>query len=157
MSRYDELSKALSTLQAQQNQYWGKLETVYCTIANQYERYLGVNGITVKFNGEVTHPITTGSLDSAKNIVINTPAPLLKRKDKSLVFDISILLCPEGSYEVVLPFLLQAHLSKNGDEYHIESPELQIKVICYEVDGHVDFTGFFDSIQTVLMKKLAVN
>ncbi|HCR1046670.1 TPA: hypothetical protein OMU10_002684 [Enterobacter hormaechei] len=155
MSKYDELSKALSTLQAQQHQYWSKLEAVYSTIANQYASYLGVSDITVKLNGEISSPIVTGSRDATKNIVINTPAPLLKRKDKSLIFDISILLCPEGSYDVVLPFLLQANIKKNGDEYHLEAPELEIKVICYEVDGRVDFTSFFDRIQLILMKKLA--
>ncbi|MGG7816001.1 hypothetical protein PGO37_13820 [Klebsiella aerogenes] len=154
MSRYEDLNTALSALYEHQHQYWRKIEAVYCTIANQYAKYLGVTGVFVDLKGDMISPVVTGTFDPVDNLVKNTPAPLLKKQNKYLFFDIAVSLCESGTTKVAFQYLIKVQMRKDGDEYHLEVPDFKINCVCYEIDSHVDFTDFFEAVQAVMMNKL---
>ncbi|HDS2749817.1 TPA: hypothetical protein QID80_002638 [Klebsiella aerogenes] len=96
MSRYEDLNTALSALYEHQHQYWRKIEAVYCTIANQYAKYLGVTGVFVDLKGDMISPVVTGTFDPVDNIVKNTPAPLLKNKTSICFLILLYLFANQG-------------------------------------------------------------
>lgn len=155
MSKYDELRMAVSSLIASEEAYWSKLHKVYHGVQNQLRNYLGLTDESVKEgSGSVRPVVQTGLYDEQKREIQPTPGFKLPRDERNLCFHILINLCSLESEDIQIKKLIKIKVSRNGDEYFFEADGGLPVVKCYEIDGVVDMTRFFEEIHSTILKKL---
>lgn len=157
MSKYDELRMAVSSLVAAEDIYWGKLHNVYHNFQQELRSYLGLNEETV-INGHGDHVpvLTTGLYDETSKKIIITPGSALPREDRKLCFQFLLNLCSSETEDIRMAKLINVKVRRNGDEYYFESEGLPSAVKCYEIDGRVIMSPFFNEVHSALISKLNV-
>lgn len=157
MSKYDELRKAVSSLVTAEQIYWGKLYDVYHDFQKELRNFLGLNNETViNGKGEAIPVLLTGIYDKNNKEIVSTAASSLPREKRKLCFQFLLNLCSSETDDIKIAKLIEVKVSRNGDEYYFEAEGLPSVVKCYEIDGRVHMTPFFEQLHSALISKLSV-
>ncbi|HIC2036020.1 TPA: hypothetical protein ACW0SX_001691 [Enterobacter soli] len=157
MSKYDELRMAVSNLVISEDLYWGKLYDVYHSFQGELRAFLGLKDETViDGHGNQEPVLTTGLYDQNSKKIISHAGSALPREDRKLCFQFLLNLCSSETEDIRIAKLINVKVRRNGDEYFFESDGLPSEVKCYEIDGRVNMSPFFDEVHSTLIARLNV-
>ncbi|ENW5182864.1 hypothetical protein ACFLPS_005235 [Klebsiella pneumoniae] len=155
MSRYDELRSAALRKSQKEDLYWSGLYKVYNKFNKDFSEFLGVNNEIIKDSSNERIPVLTiGVYDEEKQCVDDAFDSQLPKDNNFLCFYCCLRIGGVGASDGTSNILFDINVCRDGDEYDFVSNALTNTIKCYEVDGNVDMTRFFEAIYNIIITDL---
>ncbi|STS92147.1 hypothetical protein [Klebsiella variicola] len=155
MTRYDELRSAVLRKRQKEDLYWSGLYKVYNKFNKDFSEFLGVDKEIIKDSTNERIPVlTTGVYNEEKQCVDDAFDNQLPKDNEFLCFCCCLRVGGLSAYNGTSNILFDISVYRDGDEYNFVSNILLNTIKCYEVDGNVDLTRFFEAIYNKIITDL---